>query len=213
VFALVLVVGSFAAFADDGPTKVLFDGTDLSHFQSANGEAPNANWIVEDGVLTRKDRAGYIWSKDRFADFVLDLEFKTEGNSGVFIRTDNPKDPVQTGIEVQIMEPANTPSTHSTGALYDLLSPSKEASKPAGQWNHMVIKAQDNHITVQLNGEQVIDADLNQWTEASKNPDGSKNKFKTALKEFRRDGHIGFQDHGHMVAFRNVRIQVLGDSE
>ena len=40
-------------------------------------------------------------------------------------------------------------------------------------------------------------------------PDGSKNKFRTALKDFKREGHIGFQDHGANVWFRNVRIKQL----
>jgi hypothetical protein len=56
-----------------------------------------------------------------------------------------------------------------------------------------------------------IDMDLNRWTEPQKNPgrEGSKNKFRTALKDFKREGHIGFQDHGANVWFRNVRIRQL----
>jgi hypothetical protein len=42
------------------------------------------------------------------------------------------------------------------------------------------------------------------------NPDGSRNKFRTALKDFKREGYIGFQDHGAAVAYRNVKIKVLG---
>ena len=66
-------------------------------------------------------------------------------------------------------------------------------------------------LSVELNGEKVTEMDLDQWTEPNKNPDGSKNKFRTALKNFKREGHIGFQDHGAWVAYRNIRIHVLND--
>ncbi|OHB77622.1 MAG: hypothetical protein A2Z25_05830 [Planctomycetes bacterium RBG_16_55_9] len=80
-----------------------------------------------------------------------------------------------------------------------------------GQWNHVTITAVDNKMSIVLNGEQIIDMDLNRWTQPHKNPDpdGSKNKFNTALKDFKREGHIGFQDHGANVWFRNVRIKPL----
>ena len=194
----------------DGGWRLLFDGEGLSNWMSAGGGSPNARWVIEDGVLTRKKGAGMIWTKERFGDFVLDLEFKTEGNSGIFFRTDNPKDCVQTGLEMQVYRPVAKPGKHSCGAIYDALAPSKEVTRD-GQWNHVTITAKDNKIGIVLNGEQIIDMDLNRWTEPQMNPDpdGSKNKFRTALKDFKREGHIGFQDHGANVWFRNVRIKEL----
>lgn len=194
---------------DTGGWQVLFNGTDLSQWRDAAGGAPNPNWIIDDGVLTRRSKAGMIWTKERFGDFVLDLEFKTEGNSGIFFRTDNTKDPVQTGIEIQVYKRVDKPTTHSCGAVYDALAPSKEMTKD-GQWNHITITARDNKIGIVMNGEQIIDMDLNRWTEPGRNPDGQpKNKFRTALKDFKREGHIGFQDHGANVWFRNVRVRPL----
>ena len=60
-----------------------------------------------------------------------------------------------------------------------------------------------------INGKQVVDADLDQWTTGNQNPDGSRNKFKTALKDLPRKGHIGFQDHGQNVWFRNVYLKEI----
>ncbi len=191
---------------DQGAWTALFDGNSLSGWTNRAGQPPAQGWVVEDGSLTRKAGAGDIWTKERFGDFVLDLEFQTKGNSGVFIRTDDPKNNVQTGIEIQVDKPGG-PSKHSVGAVYDLQAPTKNAAKDG--WNHLVITAKDNLLKVELNGEPIVDMDLDRWDTAGKNPDGSKNKFSTALKDFAREGHIGFQDHGAEVSYRNVRIKKL----
>ena len=192
--------------AEHAGWQVLFDGQSLAGWQNAGGQAPGAGWVVKDGALVRERSAGDIWTKTRFGDFVLELEFKTEGNSGIFIRTDNPKDNVQTGIEIQVDRPAQKPNKHSVGAVYDCLAPCKEVTK-ADAWNQVTITAADNKLTVVMNGESIVDMDLNQWTEANKNPDGSPNKFRTALRDFKREGHIGLQDHGAGVAYRNIRLK------
>ncbi len=188
----------------------LFNGEDLTGFQNADGGKPSEKWVAENRALVRKPGAGMIWTRERFGDFILDLEFKTEGNSGVFFRTDDPGDPVQTGIEMQVYKRVNKPTKHSCGAIYDALAPTREMTRD-GQWNHVTITAVDNKITIVLNGEQIIDMDLNRWTQSHKNPepDGSKNKFSTPLKDFKRRGHIGFQDHGANVWYRNIRIKRL----
>lgn len=196
-----------------GPTlgddwKPLFNGKDLSGWQNAAGEQPSRGWKVEDGALVRGEKAGDLWTKERFGDFVLELEFKTEGNSGVFFRTDNPRDNVQTGIEMQVDLASRAVSKHSVGAMYDLLAPSKNAAKD-GEWNKVQITAKGSRIQVVLNGEQIIDMDVDQWTTPGKNPDGTPNKFSKALKDFAREGHIGLQEHGYNVAYRNIRIKEL----
>ncbi len=198
----------------DGEWTPLFNGKDLSGWMGDTGEAPGGNWTVEDGAITRVKapkgtRKDYcLWTKGRYGDFVLDLEFKTEGNSGVFIRTDKPKDCVQTGIEIQVNKHTQKPNRNSAGAAYDLMAPTKDMVKD-GEWNKLTVTARDNVLQVVMNGEQIIDMDLNTWDTPRQNPDGSKNKFRTALKNFKREGHIGFQDHGATVQYRNVRIKDL----
>jgi len=199
-----------------GWKKLLAD--DLSNATS------NGNWTLKDDVLFRADKGGDIWTKERYGNFILDLEFKVDKgtNSGVFFRTDDIKDCVQTGIEVQILDSAGRdPGRHSCGAIYDCLAPAVNPTLPAGQWNHMTIFAWNNRIAVSMNGEPLLRMDLNEWTEARKNPtaeqapntwpkpDGSPNKFRTAYKDMKREGHIGFQDHGHPVWYRNVKIRTL----
>ncbi len=189
--------------------EILFDGTGLDAWdQRGNG------WeITGERELYRARKAGDLWSKRRFCDFVLDLEFKVAKgtNSGVFIRTHSRRDWLHTGIEIQVLDSAGkaNPGKHDTGGVYDVKAPTKNAMKPPGEWCRYVLTVDENMITVQLNGEKVNEMDLDRWTEAHKNPDGSRNKFGTALKDFKRDGHIGFQDHGHGVMYRNIRIRKL----
>ena len=206
VFVALLMSERAVRAADDKGWVALFDGKNLNGWTNPGGEKPSDGWAIEDGVLIRKTKAGDIWTKQRYGDFILELEFKTAGNSGVFIRTDNPKDNVQTGIEIQVDKP-RPPGKHSVGAVYDLQAPSKNTATEG--WNKMGITAQGSMLKVHLNGEQIIDMNLDRWTEPGLNPDGTKNKFKTALKDFKREGHIGFQDHNNGVSFRNVRIKPL----
>lgn len=202
-----------AAAGEDG-WKVLFDGKSLDAWnQKATG-----GWTIDaEGNLAWQKGCGYIWTKEQFGNFVLDLEFKVspKANSGIFIRTAKTGDPVQTGIEVQILDSVGQekPGKHACCAIYDVLAPSKNAEKPVGEWNHVTITCNDNKIEVVLNGEKVIDMDLDQWTEPGKNPDGSKNKFKTAYKDMPRKGYIGFQDHGNPVWYRNIKIKELPEKK
>jgi len=168
------------------------------------------SWTMADGVLERHG-GGYIWTKDKYGDFILDLEFKlAKGtNSGVFLRAGSLDDYVQTSIEVQIHETTDGSKHGAGGAIYDCLSPSKTVMRKAGEWNHYTIAAKANKIYVVLNGEPIIDMDLDLWKEPHKNPDGTRNKFKTALKDFPRAGYIGLQDHGQPIWFRNLKIKPL----
>jgi sugar phosphate isomerase/epimerase/HEAT repeat protein len=193
--------------AEDGAWQVLFNLRDLEGWQNAGGDVPPAVWQIDDeGCLALRGKGGDIWTRERFDDFILDLEYETTGNSGLFFRTDTPRDPVQTGIEMQV-DKAETAGKHGVGALYDLLAPAVSAAKPG--WNHVRLAARGSLIIIVLNGQPIIQADLESWNTAGQNPDGSKNKFRNALKDFKRDGHIGFQDHGNAVRYRNIRIRRL----
>ncbi len=195
-----------AQLAADGWSD-LFNGKDLTGWIAKPG-----SWTVEDGVLSRQG-GGDIWTEQPFADFVLDLEFKLdpETNSGVFLRTGDIHDCVQTGIEMQVLDSfgKEPPGKHDCGAIYDCLAPARNAVRKPGEWNHALITCRGSKIHIVLNGEPIIDMDLDQWTEAGKNPDGTPNKFKTAYKDMPCRGRIGFQDHGKPVWYRNIRIKPL----
>src|SRR5581483_7570768 len=168
LLSLILFAAFCLAAAAGSGWRELFNGKDLEGWQDSKGNAPGAGWVAEDGALVLKKKGGgYLWTRDRFGDFVLDLEVKTTGNSGVFIRTDNPKDPVQTGIEIQVDNPADRPDKHSFGAIYDLVAPKSNPAKK-GEWTRLTITADKNLLRVEMNGELISEMDLDRWTEAGK---------------------------------------------
>jgi sugar phosphate isomerase/epimerase len=177
-----------------------------------NAISKAGNWELKEGVLGALG-GDDIWTKEKYGDFVLDLEFKLDNqtNSGVFLRTGDIVNWLETSIEVQILDSYGKaiPDRQDCGAIFDCLAPSKNMVKKPGEWNRYTITCKANKIYVVLNGQQIIDMDLNLWKEAGKNPDGTANKFKTAYQKMPRKGNIGLQYHGHPVWFRNIKVQEL----
>lgn len=213
-----LAVSGCSGSSDAQGFATLFNGRNLDGWTTG---ADNA-WIAKDGLLTvkRDDMDGkehnfdYLWTKEKYGDFILDLEFKVvEGtNSGIFFRTSDLKDPVYTGIEIQVCNSYgrdNINKNGTAGAIYDCLAPSKNTIRKPGEWNRCILTCKGSRVTVVLNDEQIIEMDLDDWTTAKKNPDGTDNKFGRALKDFARVGYIGLQDHGRPVSYRNVRVKRL----
>jgi hypothetical protein len=170
-------------------------------------------WVFEDGVLVAKDH-DTLWTKDFYANFILDLEFKVakESNSGIFLRSGDIQKTLA-ALEIQVHESADASKYGMVGALYDAKPPAKNMAKPVGEWNHFTITCRNSLLSLAFNGETVLDVDLNDWPEAKKNPDGTPNKFPVALKDFARKGPIGLQGlHGKAQApvwYRRLKIKVL----
>ncbi len=207
--ALLLAFIATAAFAEKPDTtgwKDLF-APDLS-----NTLAPG-KWVFENNELVAKDHET-LWTKDSYGDFILDLEFKVlaESNSGVFLRSGDIKN-VLAALEIQVHESTDGSKYGMVGAIYDAMPPSKKMAKPIGEWNHFTITCKGSLVSVVFNGEEVINADLDKWTEPKKNPDGTPNKFPVALKDYARTGPIGIQGlHGKAQApvwYRNIKIKAL----
>ena len=200
LLALGGVRASDAGEAEDGFVP-MFDGKTLSGWKTTG------NWIVEEGgVVALHPRPGehgwqrydaYLTTARKYKDFVLDLEFKINkgGNSGVFLRVGDPMSQVKSGFEVQILDTHGKPNpgNHDCGGVIGTVGPSKNMAKPAGQWNRYVITCQGTRLKVELNGEQIIDLELD----------------KSAVKDRPLEGHIGFQDEAKPVWYRNVRIKEL----
>ncbi|MER3402032.1 MAG: DUF1080 domain-containing protein [Armatimonadota bacterium] len=191
--------------------KLLFNGKDLNGW-TIMGDPDS--WTVEEGTLyCRGKGGGMIYAEGVYKNFELKLEFKLtpSANSGVFLRTWDKNDPVQTGIEVQILDRygVEKPTRHDCGALYDIQAPTENAVKPPGEWNTYHIICRDYQIVVYLNGKKVNEVDLSKWTEPHRNPDGTPNKFKYPYNQMVRPGYIALQNHGNPLWFRNIKIKPL----
>ena len=103
---------------------VLFDGSDLSKWQSQGGGP--AKWKVHDGVFTVEPGTGSISTKEYFGDCQLHIEFKSpdpenyhgqnRGNSGIMI---------QSRYEVQVLDGDNNPTyvNGMVGSIYKQSAP------------------------------------------------------------------------------------------
>ncbi|NNE76119.1 MAG: DUF1080 domain-containing protein [Pricia sp.] len=206
--------------------EVLFDGTSFEHWKEYLKEGVSENWKIEDGAMVfyppenREDKEVFdLVTKNEYTDFVLSLDWKISegGNSGVFYGVKEDPEvrvPYRTGPEIQVLDNEKHPdakngTTHQAGSLYDMVAPSKDVTRPVGEWNTMVLTV--NHSekqgSVELNGVEVVTFPLGneQWSEMV-----SKSKFAD-WNEFGKysTGKIGLQDHGDQVAFRNIKIKEL----
>ena len=205
---LLLLAAAPAGLAKDKVAKGgwvdLLAGGDLSKHWTTKG-----NWKLEDGVLRLEPRPGekgwerfdaYLWTKRMYKDFEAAFDYKVakDGNSGFYVHVGDKKSPVVTGIEVQIYDSGSKPagaklSDHDSGGIIPGVPPTKNAARPAGEWNHMEVTCKGTRLVVHLNGELVNDVDLG----------------KGQLKSRPPTGYVGLQDHGMPLWFRDLRIREL----
>jgi hypothetical protein len=189
---------------------LLFDGKELKGWKRV--AAGFGGWMVEDGCIHLTKGGGMLYTEGEYDNFILKIDFRmAKGcNSGVFLRVGDPKNEVQTGLEIQVLDDSGKkPNRNSSGSIYDLVAPSKNTAKPAGEWNTFVITANKNLISVQMNGEKVAEINVDEWDKPGMRPDGSKHKYKLAIKDFPRKGLIGLQDHGQSIDYKNIKLKPL----
>ncbi len=96
-----------------------------------------------------------------------------------------------------------------TASFYDVLKPTRVATKPAGAINQSRIVVRGNHVEHWLNGEKVLEYECG--SEAVKAA-VAQSKFKdTADFGNKIKGHILLQDHRSEVWFRNLKIRSLAN--
>lgn len=205
VTILLLGIAALAQAEDKSEWVNLLEGNDLTKHWTTKG-----NWKLADGVVSLEPRPGesgwsrfdaYLWAKKQYKDFEVEFDYKVQkgGNSGFYLHVGDVKSPVATGIEVQIYDSGSKPKDaklgdHDSGGIIPGIPPTKNAAKPAGEWNHFKITSLGNKLTVVLNGETVNEVPFDSPSIKSRPPSGA----------------IGFQDHALPISLRNIRIRELG---
>lgn len=196
---------------------VLFDGSNTDSWRNFQSDTLSHLWQIEDGALVMMGKgAGDIVSKEQYENFELSLEWKISknGNSGIFyhVSEDDAYEKVyHTGPEMQILDNDGHPdgkiTMHRAGDNYDMQSCTEETVKPVGEWNQVKLIVNKGHVEHWLNGSKVVEFQIGspEW-EAQL----AKSKF-TQWPDYSRagKGHIGLQDHGDKVWFKNINVKVL----
>jgi hypothetical protein len=213
--ATFLLSGHISALAQAEPGFIpLFDGQTLQGWTLVGKKGDG--YGVKDGVIyCARGGGGNLFTDREFSDFVLRFEFKLEkgSNNGIGIRA-----PLQTatstlGMEIQILEEGaalegkwgKLRDTQFHGSVYDVIPAKKGALKPPGEWNTEEIIAAGRKITVVVNDQTILDADLNSVTD--------KRTLEKHPGLLRDRGHIGFLGHDDYIEFRNLRVKELPREE
>ena len=204
----------------------LFDGTNFDGWHMYNGGEVTEPWKLEDGAMVfypmeeRPEGANYnLVTDEEFTDFVLTLDWKIAegGNSGFFWGVKEGEEygqPYVTGPEIQVLDDERHPDAKNgedrlAGSLYDIVPPSEKTVKPAGEWNsvELMINHKTNQGHVIQNGTKIVEFPVEgpEWDELIANSKFADWEDFAAFKT----GKIGLQDHGNVVAFRNIKIKEL----
>jgi hypothetical protein len=195
-----------------GGWKLLFNGKDLAGWKGFKADAPDAGWTVKDGVLgPTKGVSHDIITKENFENFELAFDWKIspKGNSGVMYHViPVGEETYESGPEYQVLDNAHgeQPLEQASSAYY-LFAPSKDMTKPVGEWNHGKIVVNHGKVQHWLNGVMTVEYDLN----------SQAFKDRVAATKFKRwpqfatgkSGAIALQMHGDPVWFENIKIKVL----
>ncbi len=192
---------------------LMFDGETSEGWRGYNSNEFPEGWVVDDGTLHCTGKGGDVIYDQKYLDFHLKIDWMISegGNSGIFFLAQEIEGkPIwHTAPEYQLLDndahPDLNPDQYAP-ALYDLVPPSVQNTRPAGEWNRSEIIVKDGHLTQRQNGEDVVQIRLDtpEWKAMV-----DESKFPVEIFGILKPGYIGVQDHGDDVWFRNIKIREL----
>lgn len=194
--------------------RLLFDGESMEGWRGYNRPDLPDGWDAVDGTLARTGPGGDIITEEQFEDFELALEWRLEpgGNSGIFYRAAEGEEWMyHSAPEYQVLDDGGHPDGESpltsAGSNYGLHPAPRGVVRPVGEWNEARIVVDGGRVEHWLNGTRVVEYELGSadWEERV-----AESKFAQwpAYGQAER-GHVGLQDHGDPVWYRNVKIRVI----
>lgn len=198
--------------------KLLFNGKDFNGWHNFKAEGVKPGWEVKDGILACVDphNAGDIVTVDKFGAFELELDYNISvgGNSGIMFHvSDEAPRAAQSGPEFQLEDNKEAKDPQRCGWLYALYQPPTDpgtgqpldATKPAGEWNHVRIVITPEKCEHYMNGVKYVEYVLGSDDFKAR---VAKSKFAKWPAFAKADtGYIALQgDHGK-VSFRNIKIR------
>lgn len=195
--------------------QLLFNGKDLMSWRNFQKTDLSPLWQIEQGAIKLSGKGGGdILTKASYQHFELQLEWKIAeaGNSGVFILADETGKAIYSHApEIQILDNErhsdNKLATHLSGSLYDMVASPAASHKKAGEWNQLRIRLDKQQLQVWQNGVPTTDILIHgpEWQQKV-----ATSKFATWPGFAKKSsGHIGLQDHGDIVWFKNIKIKEL----
>lgn len=195
--------------------ELLFDGRTLEGWRGYNRADLPGGWAARDGMLVRVGEGGDIITDRRFEDFELSLEWRVGpgGNSGILYRAAEGEEWIyHSAPEYQVLDDERHPDGQdpltSAGSNYGLHPAPRGVVRPAGEWNRARIVVEGDRVEHWLNGTRAVEYELGS-ADWEARVAGSKFAQWPAYGRAER-GHIGLQDHGDPVWYRNVKIREIG---
>jgi len=204
-----------AAGGSAGPWRSLLQDNSATGWRGWKEPGFPAGWHVAGGVLSKEGPVDDLVTKDIFADFELELEWKIgkEGNSGIFYRGTREYDHIYwSAPEYQLLDDDNTEDGKSrltaAGADYALYGAPAGVVLPYDHWNKARLVVRGTHVEHWMNGRKVVEYELKsaEW------------KSRVAASKFAAYPHyglaasglIGLQgDHPGSLEIRGIRIREL----
>jgi hypothetical protein len=119
------------------------------------------------------------------------------------------------GFEYQVIDnirhkDARRGPKYQTGALYDLVGPDRDVTKPVGEFNQSRLVVKGNHTEHWLNGVKVVDTDLAEAAKGGVHRWGAESPvYRLLAEQPKKDCQISLQNHNDPAWFRNLKIRRL----